>query len=170
MSTQNETLNYANTQQDKPDTGLKHGQFCVYHHHNKEKNKVVVNPLTQDEIADGWRLVLPKARKNSTRHHHCIYLSQLPPHLWKRVRADLTNQGSYQDIKDNIYTYTVKMSKHDNDVRTLHDLMQSACPNMEEIENKYRGLRHARVKGWVMTRADCMLNHDKALNNKKNKH
>lgn len=142
----------------KPETGLKHGQFYV-HHKNKdgEKTKVLVNPPTQEEIAEGWSLILPSAKKDSTIHHFSVYLSQLPPHLWKRVRVDHTKSDSYCEITDNIYKYSVRMSKHDNEIRRLYSLMQSRYLNIEEITQQFKTLQNSRVKGWVMIQAHRIM-------------
>ena len=66
----------------------------------------VVDPLTQSDYADGWCMVLPKANKLSTKHHFSVFLSQLPPHLWSKVRYD--SKYNYLPIEDNIYFYTLK--------------------------------------------------------------
>jgi hypothetical protein len=142
----------------KPETGLKHGQFYVYHKNKDgERTKVLVNAPTQEDIAEGWSIILPRARKDSTIHHFSVYLSQLPPHLWNRVQVDYTKSDSYREITDNIYKYSVRMSKHDNEVRRLYSLMQSTCLNMEEITQQFKALQSARVKGWVMIRAHRIM-------------
>lgn len=154
MSTQEVEMN-DNTH---PESGLRHGQFYVYYKNTDFNNvKVLVNPLSQDEIADGWSLVLPHARKNSTTHHFSVYLSQLPPHLWSKVKVDTKNCDAYKEIKDNIYTYSLKMSKHDDEIRKLYNLLLVKYPNIEEVADQYKVLQSARVKGWIMTRAHRIM-------------
>ena len=141
-----------------PETGLKHGQFYVTHRNTEGKNtKVLVNPLSQEDIAEGWSLVLPRARKNSTTHHFSVYLSQLPPHLWNRVHVDGKNPDTYHEITDNIYKYSVKMSKHDNEIKKMKSLVMAQFPDVEQIAQQYKVLQNARVKGWVMTRAHHIM-------------
>ena len=140
------------------ESGLKHGQFYVHHRNTDGKNvKLLVNPLSQEEIAEGWSLVLPRARKNSTTHHFSVYLSQLPPHLWNRVHVDTSKPDSYHEITDKIYKYSVKMSKHDNEIRRMKHLVMAKYPNVEEISQQFKLLQNARVKGWVMTRAHHIM-------------
>ncbi len=148
-----------------PETGLKHGQFYVYHRNTDGKNiKVLVNPLSQEDIAEGWSLVLPRAHKNSTTHHFSVYLSQLPPHLWNRVYVNGDKPDTYHEITDNIYKYSVKMSKHDGEIRKMKNLVMAKNPNVEEIAKQYKVLQSARVKGWVMTRAHHIMHPPKDTN------
>jgi hypothetical protein len=149
MSEQNEAT--------QSESGLKHGQFYVYQPTLDGKEiKVLINPLTQEDIADGWTLVLPRARKNSTIHHFSVYLSQLPPHLWHRLVVD-HKSDSYKEITDDIYKYSVKMSKHDDEVRKLYSLIESKCPDLAEIRKQFKVLQNLRVKGWVMIRAHHIM-------------
>jgi hypothetical protein len=147
-----------------PETGLKHGQFYVYQRNTDGKTeKVLVSPLSQEDIAEGWSLVLPRAHKNSTTHHFSVYLSQLPPHLWNRVYEN-EDTNTYDEITDNIYTYSVKMSKHDDEIRRLKNLVMAKYPNVEEITKQFKVLQTARVKGWVMTRAHHIMHPSKNSN------
>jgi len=149
------------------ESGLKHGQFYVHHRNTDGKRvKLLVNPLSQEEIADGWSQVLPVPHKKSTIHHFSVYLSQLPPHLWNRVRHHTNPEKSdtYHVIKDNIYTYSVKVSKHDNEIRKMYNLVRANRPNLEEISQQFKLLQSARVKGWVMTRAHHLMHPSKEPN------
>jgi hypothetical protein len=147
------------------ESGLKHGQFYVYHRNTDGKKiKQLVNPLSQEEIADGWYQVLPKPKKNSTTHHFSIYLSQLPPHLWNRIWLDEENPDTYEKIRDKIYTYSVKVSKHDNEIRKMYKLIRAQYPNLEEISQQFKLLQSARVKGWVMNRAHNLMHPKKDTN------
>lgn len=140
------------------ETGLKHGQFYVYHKNADGKlEKIIINPLTQEDIADGWSLILPKSHKKSTTHHFSVYLSQLPPHLWHRVKVDNKKHDTYQEISDNIYTYSVKISKHDSDIAKLYSLVMAKYPNTQETSEQFKVLQNARVKGWVMTKAHNIM-------------
>lgn len=163
MSNQNEINESSQVETDhKPETGLKHGQFYVYNTTlDGKENKILINHPSQEDIAEGWSLVLPRARKDSTIHHFSVYLSQLPPHLWNRVMVDHSKSDSYHEITDNIYKYSVRMSKHDNEVRRLYSLMQAKYLNLEEIAQQFKILQSARVKGWVMIKAHRILHPSK---------
>lgn len=143
------------------DHSLKHGQFKVQMRTvDNQYEEFVVDPLTQDEYAEGWNLVLPRETKKSTTHHFSIYLSQLPPHLWNAVRLEQDHEGNehYSTIFDNIYNYTIKQSKSDDDVLKLYKLVTQNYPNLQKVEYLYKTLEQQRVRGWVMTRAKSLLN------------
>lgn len=130
--------------------GLSHGQFHI--------GNFLVSPLTQEQIADGWNLILPNATKKATSHHFSLYLSQLPPHLWSKLTVNKKNPEMYYAVKDKIYIYSVKVSKHDSDVRELFSLVNMRVPNKVKIAKKFEILQNARVKGWVMIKAENILN------------
>ena len=58
---------------------MKLGHFCV--------NDTVITPLNQEELADGWRMVLPKSSQYKKQHFFNIQLSHLPEHLWRHVNT-----------------------------------------------------------------------------------
>ncbi len=154
-------MSYKTESNQQKDPSLKHGQFKVkVKTIDDQYEEHIVDPLTQDEYAEGWNLVLPKETKKSTTHHFSIYLSQLPPHLWHAVRLEYDHEGNehYSTIFDNIYNYTVKQSRSDNDVFKLYKLVCQNYPNLQKVEHLYKTLEQQRVKGWVMTRAKSLLN------------
>jgi len=143
------------------DHGLKHGQFKVRMlTKDNQYEEHIVDPLTQDEYAEGWNLVLPEETKKSTTHHFSVYLSQLPPHLWHALRLEYDQDGNehYATIFDKIYNYTVRQSKSDNDVLKLYKLVTQNYPNLQKVEHLHKTLEQQRVRGWVMTRAKSLLN------------
>jgi len=159
MSTQVKNTSQKQTQ----DVSLKHGQFKVnlVNDNDKSITEHIVSSLTQEELADGWNLVLPREMKKSTVHHFSVYLSQLPPHLWKYLRTERSEQDNSQHfstIRDNIYHYSIKSSKYDDDVQKLYNLIVQNVPCKEAISNVYTLLEQQRIKGWVMIRAKKFLN------------
>lgn len=140
---------------------IKHGQFKVQFIEQDTDNLVdyLVNPLTQEELAEGWRLVLPSDKNDATIHHFNIYLSQLPWHLWKSLKPLYDEDGNmcYETIRDNIYHYTVKPSKYDDLVLQLYRLVMCNSPIKQTIQKVYNELEQNRVKGWVMLKAKQLL-------------
>jgi len=141
--------------------GLKHGQFKVVSKSlENQPTEYIINPHSQEEYADGWSQVLPRVNKNSTTHHFNVYLSQLPPHLWKLIRRETDKNGieQYLTIFDNIYTYTITPSPTDDDVFKLYELVTKQYPNNADLQNirdlhKILETGNNRVKGWLMMRA-----------------
>jgi hypothetical protein len=130
------------------------GQFVV--------NDVVVSPLNQEELADGWRMVLPEPKKSTKQHFFNIQLSYLPDHLWERLNTKQTYKDEqdvtyYNPIVDKIYTYNVKVSDYDNLLFELFNVVSSKYPNVEQVRSLVENLEQLRVKGWLMIRAKRLL-------------
>lgn len=156
MSPKNKSVN---NQVPEP-VKLSHGQFVVY---DKFPENVVVervvNPLTQEDLADGWQMVLPRQRKDRPTHHYSVYLTELPQHLWKYLKLVTNEDGvqEYELLRDNIYVYSVKRSRYDNLVRDLFNQVTAVHPNMTQMHSLVSELESAHIKGWLMIRAKRML-------------
>jgi len=139
--------------------GLKHGQFKVlFKTFDKGTLEYVINPPTQEEIANGMRIIVPRRYKYSTIHHFSISLSQLPPYLWKALRTCQTNNTEhYIPINDGIYQYSVKISKDDDDIQKLYNLIMKQCPDKSQVAKLYKHLEKQEVKGWLMISAKKIL-------------
>lgn len=130
------------------------GQFVV--------KDVVVSPLNQEELADGWRMVLPESKSSTKQHFFNIQLSHLPEHLWERLNKNKTykdeqNVTYYNPVVDKIYTYNVKISEYDNLLFELFNVVTSKYPNVEQVRSLVENLEQLRVKGWLMIRAKRLL-------------
>ena len=145
------------------ESGLKLGQFRVKIKTGVTKDDAyvyhLVNPLTQEEMADGWEIVLPNAMKSSTVHHFSVYLSQLPPYLWRRLKTkhNESSEEYYVTIRDNIYHYSIKSSKYDEQLIMLYNEMMKRNPNFITIAELHLYLERQKVKGWIMIRAKHLL-------------
>jgi hypothetical protein len=130
---------------------------------NQETLKYMVEPLSQEDIAAGWNLVTPTKTDDGTIFHFSVYLSQLPPHLWSKLRH-VTNENNiqideYKNIKDKIYFYSVKYSKSDYYAKQLYQLVMSEhyYANKSKIADLVHKLEKQNVKGWLMIKARSML-------------
>lgn len=132
-----------------------------------EKPFIECGPLTQDELADGWKTVMPKTTivKNGEHiyknpiHHWSISLSQLPPHLWRESFIDYDYHGHeyYPVIKNGIYHYSINGSEYDNMIRELYDEIQKPVFDYVMIKSLVSALE-GKVNGWIMVRAKRILN------------
>jgi hypothetical protein len=144
---------------------LKHGQFKI-----KSLNEEhIINHPSQNELAEGWQLVIPNRRKNSTIHHFSINLSQLPQHLWKYLCTSIDNTEYYRPINDGIYQYSVKKSNYDDEIQKLYnfvnekskaklEMLDSLNIQKNEIIQLYNYLEQQQIKGWLMIRVKDLLN------------
>ena len=141
----------------KPTDNFKLGQFKSKFIINGENVQVLIDPLSQNDMAEDWRLVLPTTNKTSTRHHFNVYLSQLPLHLWYKLKQE--NTEYYRTIQDNIYSYSVKISQSDDNLFKLFDLLNTPDyrVHLEKIRNLYSDLYKENVRGWIMIKTKKLL-------------
>lgn len=138
---------------------LRLGQFKVVMESSEGKQEHVINYPTQEELADGWRRVLPKRHRKTTVHHFSVFLSQLPPYLWKSLRTTYNREGKevYAPIKDNIYSYSIRMSDSDDDIKALYKELNKILPNKKEVTHLYNKLTTSKVRGWIMHKAEACM-------------
>lgn len=142
---------------------LKFGQFYVYQKQSDDtKMKVLINPLSQDELANGWSLVLPGVSKNTRIHHFKIFLSHLPEHLWNKLHINNDDPEYYDVISDKIYRYSVQRSANDNYIKELYNCIMNCNFNSFKVRELYDYLKNNNVKGWLMIRTRHLL-HDTCL-------
>lgn len=139
---------------------FKLGQFKIVTKMEETEVEQLIEPLNQNDYAEGWRMVLPNVHKTSTRHHFNVSLANLPPHLWSKIRYDV--KCNYLPIMDNIYQYTVKKHDSDEDLFELYHLVNNPDPNynwdkLDLVQELYNSLQKENVKGWIMTRAKSLL-------------
>ena len=133
---------------------------CYYAKQSKidsPPEKVFCKPLTQGDLMEGWVAVLPKRLKKSTIFNWNVTLSQLPNHLWARLRSYFKEgKESYRMIKNNIYNYNITMTLQDKLMIELNKELHSVFPNIMKIQDLYRELK-PHVGGWLMMRAAQFL-------------
>jgi len=116
--------------------------------------EVVVKPLSQESIADGWQLNLPSYHKSQPVHHWSVTLAQLPPQLWKKLKVDYKDGKEYNPIiKDSIYYYSINSTKHDDDLKNLYfELQKGYNAKVDTIKNLLKDIDN-NINGWLIIRA-----------------
>jgi len=106
----------------------------------------IANPLSQTELAEGWKLLLPK-NKNII-HHFTINLLQLPSHLWKKI----IKYNEYDFIiKDRIYEYSIIESEYNDTILNLYyELFINKKKDYKLINELYDILIDSKLKGWLL--------------------
>ena len=134
---------------------LQHGEYFVKvtQLYKNITTSVVMKPLNQEELADGWIQV--KTRNNKNIHHFSIYLSQLPMNLLGKVKRTYTsdkNKDYYKKIKYGNYHYTITNSVNDDKIFELYRniLLKPHNININIINELYKELNENRVKGCLM--------------------
>ena len=134
-----------------------HGEFYVYlkKNGNTDYSKFICSPLTQDQLSDGWVQVLPRRTRNNETFHFNVQLSELPSHLWHKVKEDFN--GNYKLVKNNIYHYTVKKTVMDDMCFQLYKLVYSNNPNLDRMSKLVSKLESHKMRGWLLIKARSIL-------------
>jgi hypothetical protein len=130
-----------------------------------------VQMLTQNDYADGWRQIIPSAKRYSKTYKDLegneiiksysnafkmkINLAQLPEYLWHRMQYIDDNTKS---VRNRIHHYIIEKTNVDDEIRELGDLLK------QHVESKHRErvyellniLKDNDVYGWLVIRAKAM--------------
>lgn len=162
----------------------KYGSFDVsidYYENRKKLSKIhTISSLSQLELSNGWRQVLPKKRKikvnkddsdclrvKTNESFFKINLSQLPPHLFGKLRPIYRNtKFSHYIAKDKCYVYIVNQTPVDDEIRRLVNYceMYDNCGvryfDNEKIEDMKRCLdllNENDIRGCVVIKSKRLL-------------
>jgi hypothetical protein len=138
-------------------------------------NEYTIKPLSQNQIAQGWRQVLPrrkkmvfkytndsgveKERNTSNEFYFKINLAQLPRHLYNKLRPVYKNRElSHYHARDNIYNYIIHPTNVDDEIRELalflnqnNDSVANITVDMKDHYRQcYQRIIEADVYGWVV--------------------
>ena len=138
---------------------------------NFEKILFQVKNISQEDIADGWKIILPSKYKkykinnndtseessyNNQIHHFNISLSELPPHLWnkpiikKYLYSDDLDENNCFTIIDKIYVYSINKTEHYEKIYSLHNEFNKYIKNNNYIIDLYNYCYENNIKGWLM--------------------
>jgi hypothetical protein len=130
-----------------------------------------VQMLTQNDYAEGWRQVVPKAkhytkkyvdsegntvsRLYSNAYRMKVNLAQLPEHLWHRM---IFFNESMHTVNNGYHYYTVMNTNVDEEIRELaHILRQTVCPSYKDrVHELLNILKDNDVYGWVVIKAKSL--------------
>jgi hypothetical protein len=151
----------------------KYGSFIV----NVKGEDIIVNPLTQKELAEGWQLVVPRVKstqitlsygnkkvKKSKKNYKIfrINISQLPEHLWNKLYPKYEDgQYSHSVARDNMYLYIVKDTPVDKEIVKLYNYLNYKHyteSKLQDIRNLLNILEDNNINGWIVLRAKMALN------------
>jgi hypothetical protein len=136
-----------------------------------DNNSYTVQMLTQNDYADGWQQIVPKAkyytkkyvdadgntvsRLYSNAYKMKINLAQLPEYLWHRMMC--VNETTHT-VNNGYHHYTVIRTNVDDEIRELaHILKQVVCPSYKDrVYELLNILKDNDVYGWVVIRAKSL--------------
>ena len=142
---------------------------CVYLKEvNIEYEQKILKLLSQKELANGWRQVLPYPKtivkvveKNSKLINRSIKqyivqkinLSQLPEYLWNKLEInDLNENYKYKSIIDKVVKYNIIATPVDGEIIELKNILSSNNNNLTRIIELLQILEDNNINGWLIIR------------------
>jgi hypothetical protein len=131
----------------------------------------IVQMLTQNDYADGWRQVVPNAKRHSKTYKDLegneivktfsnvykmkVNLAQLPEYLWHRMQYVDENTKS---VRNGIHHYIIDKSNVDDEIRELASILNQHVDtsHRERVHELLNILKDNDVYGWLVIRAKSM--------------
>jgi len=129
---------------------------------NNNVKPLFTKPLSQNEIADGWRLVVPRIKKRNTvdinsKFLNNIYrskvnLCQLPKHLWTK-RKTLRN-GNIRATEAS-HHYYIEKTNVDDEIILLEEILDKPYDicNSEKVSELLDIIKDNNINGWITIKA-----------------
>ena len=136
-----------------------------------DKKTCTVQMLTQNDYADGWRQVVPRAKffikkfvdtegnqqiKNySNAYRMKINLAQLPEYLWHRM---IYYNENTKTVNNGYHYYIVEATSVDDEIKELVNILKepAQAEYKERVHELLTILKDNDVYGWVVIRAKSM--------------
>ncbi len=136
---------------------------------NSNHKFTFVKPLTQSELADGWKLIVPSIKYNIARqdspeainssnvndnkdkkfnniYRSKINLAQLPYHLWNKI--------SNNKVVEKSHIYYIQPTDVDEEIKELvHIVMSSKLYSRDYVINILKKLKDGDIHGWPIIKA-----------------
>ena len=142
----------------------KPNHFFVF---NKKQNKYdEVKYISQKDLADGFRQVIPKIsvskkkelhNNNKRKHlinHFSVTLCFLPEYLWKNLYYD--GEG-YRTIKDGLTLYSIVETNQDDIMKQLFTEISKRNPDRMVVEHLVNELDESQHSSWLVIRSNHWL-------------
>jgi len=107
------------------------------------------NILSQEDIANGWKLIMKK-RKYKEHIEVNINLSQLPDGLWNKI----SNENI---VIDCAFKYIINKSSNDDKIIELYNTITNKNPQLNIIKELYNECLANKVSGWIMIKANNII-------------
>ena len=140
----------------------------------KERVRHNVPMITMNELADGWRQVVPKVRhymktvsddKGVTTKIKCsnifrtrVNLAQLPSYLWHRMQRYYKDGELTQNytVRNGIHYYMIEHTNVDDEIRELAKIIEKPVEKAfkERVHELLNVLKDNDVHGWVVIKAN----------------
>lgn len=140
----------------------KSNHFFVFN--NKQNKYDEVKYISQKDLADGFRQVIPniiinkKKELNNKRkymiNHFSVTLCFLPEYLWSKLRL---YGDSYKTIKDGLTLYTIVETNQDDIMKQLFNEMSKLNPDKVVVKFLVNELDESQYQSWLVIRSNHWL-------------
>lgn len=117
--------------------------------------------LSQQQLADGWRKVLPRSNMVETEkdgktvkerqvHYNEVNLAQFPPYLFKYLKS------GKEIYYDSFFKFKILRTEYDETIMKLYHLLSKKYPSKEEqdtIKTLNEFLKSNDITGWMTIKA-----------------
>ncbi len=141
--------------QDRPKRKPNH--FYIY---NKFENKLEeVKYLSQKDLSEGWRQVMPRMNNKKLLNNFSITLCFLPDYLWSSLYKLKNKDGDYI-INDGARTrYTIIETNQDEIMINLYNELKKQFPDVETLSAYINDLDESQHNSWLVLRAKTFIKH-----------
>lgn len=141
--------------QDRPKRKPNH--FYIY---NKFENKLEeVKYLSQKDLSEGWRQVMPRMNNKKLLNNFSITLCFLPDYLWSSLYKLKNKDGDYI-INDGARTrYTIIETNQDEIMINLYNELKKQFPDAETLSAYINDLDESQHNSWLVLRAKTFIKH-----------
>jgi hypothetical protein len=131
-----------------------------------------VNPLSDKDNCENWKLVLPKmlliknqdesgnihVKQTNLFHTFNINMSELPYHLMNKIKFKYENgELSHYEVRDKIYKYRIICSDIDKDIIYLAHMLHNKNYNFDKMLEYVLAMDELNLNGWVLMKAKQIL-------------
>lgn len=132
------------------------------------KSSKLIKPLSQNDLASGWRLVVPHIKyykklnenehifkKYSNIYRSKINMGQLPPHLWSKIKIQYN--GNIK-VRDKSHYYYVEKTNVDSELYELNKILKKPydVQNTDKVIELLNVLKDNDIYGWLVIKATSM--------------
>ena len=141
--------------QDRPKRKPNH--FFIF---NKTEQKLEeVKYLSQKELSEGWRQVMPRMHNRKLLNNFSITLCFLPDYLWSSLYK-FKNNEVYYNINDGARTrYTIIETNQDDIMINLYNELKKVRPDNETLLSYINDLDESQHNSWLVLRAKTFIKH-----------
>lgn len=110
--------------------------------------------LTQHELAEGWKQIIPNNGEKKLINHFSVTLAFLPEQFWRKLRKVMINgETTYKVIIDGMTRYTIIETNQDDIMVNLYNELLKRFPNVELLNQYINDLDGSQHVSWLVLRA-----------------